>query len=85
MFEVDTAKVASTTRRAAIKYSDKKRVERFKEYATGVFTKRDLDGALTALIGDLALDTALRSPGNHLDHSRTREHSREKRTKKNAP
>ena len=60
---IDTAKVASTTRRAAIKYSDKKRVERFREYATGGFTKRDMDGALTALIGALELDTALRDRG----------------------
>ena len=60
---IDTKKAASTKRRAAIKYSDKKRVERFREYATGEFTKRDLDGALTALIGDLALDTALRDRG----------------------
>ena len=60
---IDTAKIASTTRRAAIKYSDKKRAERFREYATGEFTKRDLDGTLTALIGDLSLDTALRGRG----------------------
>ena len=59
----DTKTAASTKRRAAIKHSDKKRVERFREYATGEFAKRDLDGALTALIGDLALDTALRERG----------------------
>ena len=59
----DTKKAASTKRRAGIKYSDKKRVERFREYATGKFAKRNLDGALTALIGDLALDTALRDRG----------------------
>ena len=38
----------------------KKRVERFREYATGEFTKRNLDGALTELIGGLTLDAALR-------------------------
>ena len=59
----DTKTAASTKRREAIKYSDKKRVERFREYATGEFAKRNLDGALTALIGDLALGTALRDRG----------------------
>ena len=60
---IDALKAAPTKRRAAIKCSDKKRVERFREYATGEFTKRDMDGALTALIDDLALDTALRDRG----------------------
>ena len=60
---VEKSKAVPTKRRAAIKYSDKKRVERFREYATGEFIKRDLEGALTALIGDLALDTALRDRG----------------------
>ena len=40
-----------TKRRAAIKYSDKRRVERFREYATHEFDKRDMDAALNDLIG----------------------------------
>ena len=59
----DTKKAAFTKRRAAIKYSGKKRVERSREYATDEFAKRNLDGALTELIGGLALDTALRDRG----------------------
>ena len=59
----DKKKSAATKRRAAIKYSDKKRVERFREYATNEFARRDLDGALTELIGGLALDAALRDRG----------------------
>ena len=50
-------------RRAAIKYGDKKRVGRFREYATDEFVKRNLDGTLTELIGGLTLDTALRDRG----------------------
>ena len=60
---IEKSKAVPTKRRAAIKYSDKKRVERFREYAMGEFVKRDLEGELTALIGDLALDTALRDRG----------------------
>jgi hypothetical protein len=59
----DKKKSAATKRRAAIKYSDKKRVEGFREYATIEFVRRDLDGALTELIGGLALDAALRDRG----------------------
>ena len=36
---------------------------RFREYATDEFAKRNLDGALTELIGGLTLDTALRDRG----------------------
>ena len=60
----DAKKAAPTKRRAAIKYSDKKRVERFREYATDEFVKRNLDGALTELIGGITfLDAALRDRG----------------------
>jgi len=59
----DKGKSAATKRRAAIKYSDKKRLERFRAYATDEFDKRDLDGALNELIGGLALDAALRDRG----------------------
>ena len=53
-------------RRAAIKYSDKKRVEGFREYATHEFDRRDMDGARHDLIGDLALDAALRDRGRNV-------------------
>ena len=59
----DTKNAVSTTRRAAIKYSDKNRVERFREYATDEFAKRNPDGAHAELIGGLTLDTALRDRG----------------------
>ena len=59
----DKGKASVTKRRVAIKYSDKKRVERFREYATNDFDKRDMDGALNDLIGGLALDAALRDRG----------------------
>ena len=59
----DTKKAVTTKRRAAIKYSDKKRVERFREYATDEFVKRNLVGTLVELIGGLTLDTALRDRG----------------------
>ena len=59
----DTKKAVTTKRRAAIKYSDKKRVERFREYATDEFVKRNLDGTLAELIGGLTPDTALRDRG----------------------
>ena len=57
---VDKGKATVTKRRAAIKYSNKKRVERFREYATHEFDRRDMDGARHGLIGVLALDAALR-------------------------
>ena len=60
---VDKGKAPVTKRRAAIKYSDKKRVERFRAYATNEFDKRDLDGALNDLIGGLALAAVLRDRG----------------------
>ena len=59
----ETKKAVTTKRRAAIKYSDKKRVERFREHATDEFVKRNLDGTLAELIGGLTLDTALRDRG----------------------
>ena len=59
----DKKKSSATKRRAAIKYSDKKRVERFRAYATDEFGKRDLDGALNELIAGLALDAALQDRG----------------------
>ena len=61
---VDAPKAVATKRRASIKYSDKARVDRFRQYATDELTRRDMDGALTALIGDLTLDTALRDRGH---------------------
>ena len=60
---VDKGKATVTKRRTAIKYSDKKRVERFREYATHEFDRRNMDGVLYDLIGDLALGTALRDRG----------------------
>ena len=60
---IDKGKASVTKRRATIKYSDKKRVERFREYATHEFDRRDKDGTLHDLVGDLTLDAALRDRG----------------------
>ena len=60
---VNKGKAPVKKRRAAIKYSDKKRVERFREYATHEFGKRDMGGALNGLIGDLALGASVRDRG----------------------
>jgi hypothetical protein len=57
---VDRGKASVTKRRVASKYSEKKRVERFREYATHEFDRRDMDGAFHDLTGNLALDAALR-------------------------
>ena len=43
-------------RKSQIKYSDKNRVRRFREYAGVLFEKRGMDEALDALIGDIVLD-----------------------------
>ena len=46
-------------RKSQIKYSDKKRVARFREYADVLYEKRGMDEALDALIGDIVLDDEL--------------------------
>ena len=46
-----------------IRYSDKKRVTRFRAYATDIYEKRGVARQVHALIGDLALDGALTELG----------------------
>ena len=46
-----------------IKYSDKPRLARFRSFATEFFDKRGLDGAMSALIGDVVLNEQLKEEG----------------------
>ena len=55
----EAAPVTPPKRMSQIKYSDKKRVARFREYAGVLFEKRGVDAALGALIGDIVLDDEL--------------------------
>lgn len=51
--------VTPPKRTSQIKYSDKKRVGRFREYADVLFEKRGVDEMLNVLIGDIVLDDEL--------------------------
>ena len=45
--------------KSQIRYSDKKRVARFRDYATGLCEKHGVSSKVHSPIGDLALDGAL--------------------------
>ena len=45
---------------SAVKYSDKPRLARFRDFSTKFFSKRGLDSAMESLIGNVALDEDLR-------------------------
>jgi hypothetical protein len=49
--------------KSQIKYSDKPRLARFRNFATEFFDTRGLDGAVSALIGDVVLNEQLREEG----------------------
>ena len=60
--------------KSQIKYSDKPRLARFRNFATEFFDKRGLDGAMSVLIGDVVLNGQLSEEGERCrrDHEERR-------------
>ena len=66
LLELGERKQAATLpqrHKSQIRYSDKKRVERFRKYATDLYEKEGVSDRVNGLIGDLALDGALTELG----------------------
>ena len=66
LLELGERKPAATLpqrHKSQIRYSTKKRVARFRDYATDLYEKHGVSDNVHSLIGNLALDGALTEPG----------------------